>query len=44
LLYAWNLLEFGLPWQVRALEKYEQELLKWNDKVNLTSAHRIKYG
>ena len=37
-LLAWNLLGIRLtPWQVRALEKYEQELLKWNDKVNLTA-------
>jgi 16S rRNA (guanine527-N7)-methyltransferase len=36
--YAKNILGIRLtPWQLSAFEKYEQELLQWNEKMNLTA-------
>ena len=37
-LQAYNILGIRLtPWQIHALEQYEQELLRWNQQVNLTA-------
>lgn len=36
--YVQNILGFRLTsWQINALEKYEKELLSWNERVNLTA-------
>ncbi len=36
--FAQTLLGLRLAaWQIKALEKYEQELLSWNERVNLTA-------
>ena len=45
-LYARNLLGIQISTaQINALEIYEQELLKWNERINLTAirdAHQIR--